>query len=50
MCDYNCYLCQEIVGQWQGSRRPNVADSNKMYLDLQVKFPILLPDFNQKWI
>jgi len=46
MCEFSCYLCQEMVGQWQGSRRLNVADSNKMYLDLQVKFPIVLPDFN----
>ena len=46
MCEFNCYICQEIVGQWQGSLRHNVADRSKMYLDLQMKFPILLPDFN----
>jgi hypothetical protein len=50
MCEFNCYLYKEMVGQWQDSGRINVVGSNKMYLDLQLKFPALLPDFNQMCI
>jgi hypothetical protein len=32
-----------MVGQWQDSHRINVADNNKMYSDLQAKFPTFYP-------
>lgn len=48
MCEFNYYLCQEMVGQWQVSRRLNVVDSNKMYLDLQVNLILTKCGFDRQ--